>query len=187
MNIFILSDCPKLAAEYMIDKHIVKMPTESLQMLSTILHHYAIPAPFKPVMLNHPCTIWARKSYKNFNWLIDHCYALCKEYTIRYNKKHKVEEHMDKYEQSFLECSNLLKEKRELDKCLTPFAQAMPDKYKDDDAIKAYRQYYLGDKWDFATWKTGTPSWWPKDHIIKKKQEQIIKFNKQFNANVPLE
>lgn len=94
---------------------------------------------------------------------------------------------MEKYEESLLECSKLLKENSELEKCLTPFAQAMPDKYKDDDAIKAYRHYYLGDKWDIATWKTGNPSWWPKDHIIKKKQEQIIKFNKQFNANVPLE
>ena len=25
---------------------------------------------------------------------------------------------------------------------LTPFAQAMPDEYKDDDVVKAYRSYY---------------------------------------------
>ena len=42
----------------------------------------------------------------------------------------------------------------------TPFAQAMPDEYRDDDAVKAYRAYYHSKQ--FAKWEKGTPApdWW---------------------------
>ena len=36
MNIFVLSENPWLAAQQMCDKHVVKMPLETAQMLSTI-------------------------------------------------------------------------------------------------------------------------------------------------------
>jgi hypothetical protein len=44
----------------------------------------------------------------------------------------------------------------------TPFAQAMPDEYKREDAVEAYRAYYMGDKADIAEWNWGTeaPDWW---------------------------
>ena len=43
---------------------------------------------------------------------------------------------------------------------MTPFAQAMPDEYRDDDAVKAYRAYYHSKT--FAKWEKGTPTpdWW---------------------------
>ena len=43
---------------------------------------------------------------------------------------------------------------------LTPFAQAMPDEYRDDDVVKAYRAYYHSKT--FAKWEKGTPApdWW---------------------------
>jgi hypothetical protein len=66
----------------------------------------------------------------------------------------------------------------------TPFAQAMPDKYKNDSVVKAYRDYYMGDKWEFATWKTNVPEWWPDNHIKNKQQEMVDSFNKRFNAKV---
>jgi len=37
--------------------------------------------------------------------------------------------------------------------------QAMPDDVKDDDSIKAYRDYYIKYKRSFATWKTTIPTW----------------------------
>tara|TARA_R100001230_G_C5541417_1_gene71984 strand:- start:293 stop:451 length:159 start_codon:yes stop_codon:yes gene_type:complete len=42
----------------------------------------------------------------------------------------------------------------------TPFALAMPDEYRDDDAVKAYRAYYHSKA--FAKWEKGTPApyWW---------------------------
>jgi hypothetical protein len=37
----------------------------------------------------------------------------------------------------------------------------MPEEYKNPDAVIAYRDYYLNDKKDFATWKMGNiPYWW---------------------------
>ena len=182
MNIFVLSDNPQIAAEMMLDKHVVKMPTESMQMISTIMDLYGLNTPMKPVMLNHPCTIWARESSKNFQWLVDHCYALCKEYTVRYGKKHKVETYLEEFDD---EISTTEYELRQVKDVLTPFAQAMPEQYKDKDNVtKAYRTYYLEDKWEFATWKTGSPKWWPKDHIKNKKIERIEHFNKIMGANV---
>ena len=182
MNIFVLDTDPELAAEMMLDKHIVKMPTESMQMISTIMDLHGFDTPMKPVMLNHPCTIWARESADNFEWLVNHCYYLCKEYTVRYGKKHKIEEYLENYVDEIQQTKHELK-LTEGDK-LTPFAQAMPDKYKNDNVVKAYRDYYLGDKWKFASWKTKSPKWWPNDHIQIKKQEMVNKFNMQFNANI---
>ena len=44
---------------------------------------------------------------------------------------------------------------------LTPFAQAMPEKYRDNNTVKAYREYYIGEKQHLATWKKrGAPKWW---------------------------
>jgi hypothetical protein len=45
---------------------------------------------------------------------------------------------------------------------LTPFAQAMPEEYRvPDDAVSAYRAYYMGAKRDIATWAHGpAPMWW---------------------------
>ena len=44
---------------------------------------------------------------------------------------------------------------------MTPFAQAMPDEYKNTDAVEAYRAYYLGEKTGFAEWKNdNVPSWY---------------------------
>jgi len=41
---------------------------------------------------------------------------------------------------------------------MTPFAQAMPDKYKNECAVTAYRDYYLGDKSELFE-KGYTPPW----------------------------
>jgi hypothetical protein len=43
---------------------------------------------------------------------------------------------------------------------LTPFAQAMPDEFKHEDAVQAYRAYYHSKT--FAKWEKGTPApdWW---------------------------
>ena len=162
MNIFVLNECPTISAQEMIDKHVVKMPTESMQMISTTLDYLGLPCPYRPVMLNHPCTIWARKSRNNFQWLVSHCLALCKEYTVRYNKTHKVELTLSEYADSIEKALDYLPREG-----LTPFAQAMPDSLKDDDACIAYQNYYLHSKWPFASWKTERPTWWPHNHIKK--------------------
>jgi len=184
MNIFVLHKNPDTAAKMMLDKHVVKMPTESMQMICAIMDFYGFRTPMKSVMFNHPCTIWARESADNFEWLLNHCYALCKEYTVRYGKKHRVEVYMETYADEILQTKYEIKSTKGVE--LTPFAQAMPDKYKNDDVVKAYRDYYMGEKWKFATWKTNEPEWWPDNHVQIKKQEMLDKFNEQFGASVKL-
>ena len=47
------------------------------------------------------------------------------------------------------------------DGMLTPFAQAMPEKYRCESAVNAYRNYYIGEKSRFAKWRTGViPVWY---------------------------
>jgi hypothetical protein len=39
----------------------------------------------------------------------------------------------------------------------------MPDTYKTNDAVTAYRTYYIHEKARFAKWKhpVAVPAWWP--------------------------
>ena len=171
MNIFALDMSPETSAQMMMDSHVIKMPTESKQMIDTILDYLGIDATWRPVMLNHPCTIWARQTRQNFQWLRAHCLALCKEYTVRYGRIHKVEVLMKRYSEQMDLAESLLPNAG-----LTPFAIAMDDRYRvardsDEDVfdycIRSYRHYYLQGKWKISSWKTQEPEWWPKDHYLK--------------------
>ena len=183
MNIFILSNNPFEAASEMCDSHVVKMPTESCQMLHTnvlfkmfkvshgwepslkqlkefhaeSMYDYLM----KPAMLNHPCTIWARQSQENHAWLYDHAIALCNEYTNRYNKIHGTERRIKETPEPFFSKLGL-----------TPFAKAMPELYKQQCPIESYRTYYIKDKWEFATWRNGAPNWWPQQEVDNKRLER---------------
>jgi hypothetical protein len=151
MNIFILHPDPSLAAQMQCDKHLVKMVLETAQLLCSVYPPGV--APYKRTHYNHPCAKWARETQSNFRWLLKHGYALCGEYTRRYQKYHKtghvitwVSEHMPELPNGGI----------------TPFAQAMPDQYKNPhDPVAAYRAYYRGEKAKFATWKypASVPEW----------------------------
>jgi len=55
---------------------------------------------------------------------------------------------------------------------LTPFPQAMPDQYKDSNAVIAYRQYYIGEKTRFAKWKMDNqPEWFMKKEPLYIEEE----------------
>lgn len=207
MNIFALSRSPQNAAQQMLDKHVIKMPTETCQMLHTnalyfdyIEHYGETPSLaqlkafhkdinsnlMKPAMLNHPSTIWARQNPNNTRWLYSHGCALCDEYTHRYNKKHGSQ-------------SRILDIAYTIDFqadpwWATPITIAMDDKYrldynndidKWDFVIKSYRHYYLEGKWKFAEWRQNRmPEWWPKDHFKTKYNEEIDSYNTRWNANL---
>ena len=156
MNIFVLDADPFVAAQMMCDKHVVKMILEGCQMLSTV-HSLDVvqnnkPKLYKPCFHNHPCTIWARASKSNYYWLANHTYELTNEYTSRYGKVHKSTSMAQWFTHNAP--SNLP------NTICTKFAQAMPEVYKNTDAVKAYRAYYVGDKRRFAKWSNGkTPKW----------------------------
>ena len=88
MNIFYLDKCPDKAARLQYNKHVVKMILESAQMLCTAHHCYGDKdqvenVPYKQAHLNHPSTIWARRSRATYMWLYEHMLALGHEYTHR--------------------------------------------------------------------------------------------------------
>lgn len=149
MNIFVLDTNPNEAARQACDKHIVKMILESAQMLCTA---HTEGAPYKATHKKHPCTLWVSASKSNYLWLCEHGLGLCAEYTKRYQKTHKTES-IIKWCMENVPCLP--------DIGLTEFAQAMPDKYKvKGDAVKAYRNYYNGEKARIAKWKDGNvPTW----------------------------
>ena len=152
MNIFVLDQDPETAAQMLVDKHCVKMCLESAQILSTVCHANGIEAPYKATHKSHPCTVWAGVSQGNWEWLIDHSLAMCAEYTHRYGKTHASQRVIEWCRDNAPEFS---------DTSRTPFAQAMPDQYKSDCAVVAYRKYYHGEKAHFAKWTNrAVPRWW---------------------------
>jgi hypothetical protein len=159
VNIFYFDECPTISAEAQPDKMLVKMPLETAQMLCTAHREldgdeYAdANGLYKRAYWNHPCTIWARESFDNYRWLYKHFIALGDEYKHRYGREHasitKLKDalyfHPDNIE----------------DKGLTPVAQAMPEEYKNENPIVAYRNYCINEK-HYAKWERGRdkPHWW---------------------------
>ena len=150
MNIFALDADPIRAAEMACDQHVVKMATETAQMLSTVCRLHGVNVGYQISHANHPCTKWARATKENFRWLVSHGAALCDEYTYRYGKRHAalsvidaVSEHEDAISYS--------------DRGLLPFVKCMPDEFFDEDPVQAYRNFYIGDKSRFARWRKARP------------------------------
>jgi len=164
VNIFVLDEDPRRAAQQMCDKHVVKMPLESAQMLSTavnVLHGRKV-APYKSAYLNHPCTVWARETLGNFLWLYEHGMELCREYSHRYGRQHKSQAVIEKC--LLLAVSENIPEDHfslMLDRQLTPHPLCMPEQYKVESVVESYRAYYIGEKMRFAEWKRNRPVWWP--------------------------
>lgn len=181
MNIFILDENPKKAAQLQCDKHVVKMIVESAQMLSTahrMLDGKEIKVPSKSgkrmikawvmddahdndllynaVHMNHPCTVWTRMTRDNYAWHYRHFHALCKEYTHRYGKVHSTETRL---------LSRLKKYPRNLPTGpLTPFPLAMksnPECIFPEDPVKSYRLFYQTkqDRFRMMWTMRSTPEW----------------------------
>ena len=157
MNIFYLDRNPRIAAQMMCDKHVVKMILESAQMLSTAHRvldgdeHADNVGMYKMTHKNHPSTIWVRSNSEKYYLLQEHMEALLTEYTHRYGKRHATErlihslwEHPKNITHDYF----------------TDPPQCMPDYCKGDDAVAAYQNYYIMEKSDFATWKRrDKPEW----------------------------
>ena len=159
MNIFYLSNNAAEAAQWMVDKHVVKMILESAQLLSTahrILDGIEISGKSKTgrnvkrwvlndgresiiytaTHVNHPSAVWCRQSVENYNWLVEHFYALGQEYTYRYGKVHKCFQGDLAYMLS--SPPNNLKNYE-----WTKMPSAMADEYKiSDNPLTNYRHYY---------------------------------------------
>jgi hypothetical protein len=159
MNIFYLSNCPQEAAEAHNDKHCVKMILESAQMLSTAHRELDGDVPdilYKSTHKNHPSTIWVRSSKQHYDWLFRLFRMLSAEYSIRYSEHNfKVHKTWDKLGKLLETAPKNIKDNGWVDP-----PQCMPDHCKDDDVVRAYRNYYILEKKHFAVWKhSNTPKW----------------------------
>lgn len=165
MNIFVLDENPITAASYIDDRRLSKMIIESGQMMRAALGRHGLTeekcieygiltskgTPWKITHKNHPCTLWAGDSWANFDWLANHAIGLCVEFKSRFGKTHACEE-------PILLMNHLHLKQYKRDK-LTPFAQAMPDEFKDEDGVVAYRNYYQSK--NNIRYKTiPFPNWW---------------------------
>ena len=161
MNIFVTDSCPIQSARNLPDKHIVKMPLETWQMLAIIYSdwYYGVGklykkdgAPYRTqhgAFRNHPCTQWAAANQYNLAWLIRHGYALCHEYNLRYGKVHTcldvIEQAERIYHKSF---DNLMLS--DASRKVGIFTRAMPEYLKFDttiDTITAYKRYLNTKPW----------------------------------------
>jgi hypothetical protein len=135
------------------------MILETSQILCTVLNEKGFNAPYKSTHKNHPCVKWAGKSFGNFEYLVDLLYSLNAEYEFRYNK---CTSHL-----SFIKITEFLNSVSttttmytfdQLER--TPFVQCMPDQYRCNDPVQAYRNYYIGEKQHIAKWtKRPVPKW----------------------------
>ena len=178
MNIFILNNDPVRSALDQCDKHIVKMPLESAQTLSTahrildgtetkrpsksgktMVKYWKLDNQFEDIIYcvahrSHPCTVWTMETKDNYMWHYEHFVALAEEYKYRYNREHL----------SFTKLNHILRKapKNIPSGSLTSFPQAMPDDVKNSDPVEAYRNYYGKYKKELAVWNNGrpAPNWW---------------------------
>ena len=174
MNIFYLDEDFERCVESMVDRHIVKMPTESMQLLSTahrmldgnrytafnklgrkMTEYYlndgredTIP---KCISHKHPCQIWLQKSKDNYFYVLKLTIHMCEEYRYRYGKTHGVT----------LRLGSLLNPPKNIgNESFSLPPQAMDKKYRHKDTITAYRQYYRDGKKHLAKWKGRTKPVW---------------------------
>lgn len=176
MNIFYIDPNPVVAAQGMVDKHVVKMILESAQLLSTahrlldgretagksktgrnakrwVLDDSRDDVLYQATHINHPSAVWCRKSVQNYTWLVDHFFALGEEYTYRYGKTHKC----------FGELSYMLqsppKNLTNYDMTTMPSAMA-PEYVISEDPLENYRNYYRVGKARMHSWKNRQPPEW---------------------------
>ena len=152
MNIFILDRNIKKCAQYHCDQHVSKMILESTQLLCTCLNKKGFTTPYKSTHMNHPCTLWLEHSYANFEWLKELALQLNREFIYRYDRKK---------DHASISVIKQIESHSFQDLGLTEFVQAMPDCYKvKNNAVRAYRSYYRGEKAQFARWKKRKIPYW---------------------------
>jgi hypothetical protein len=130
------------------------MPLETAQLLCTahVVLDGANPSLYKATHINHPCSIWVRKTECNYIWTFMLFRELAKEYTHRYGKTHlswtKLQHPLAALPENIPAGG------------LTPFAQAMPEELRCDDAVEADRNYYNTSKSHLHWWtKREIPEW----------------------------
>lgn len=190
MNIFLLNRDHAENAKAHCNKHIVKMPLELAQLLSTA-HHindsltqgYKVKPPYAKTHENHPSAMYTRASAGNYNFVLTLARELCAEYSYRYGREHAVEKHL---------WSSLAFPPGIIDPTTKADAPplCMPDYIRDffireesdeaeawHNAVLAYRVYYVLEKAHLLQYKKRLfPSWIipATDYVFLELLERII-------------
>jgi hypothetical protein len=133
MQIYYLDNDPRLAAQYHPNKLVVKMITESLQILSTVcyIHNQPELAVYKKTHENHPSVVWASESIDNYLWLYDLTHWLYEEYKLRYGKTHLAGEKFEQLGIPYIKQEGL-----------TPIRYGFKDPtYQLENRVEGYRKY----------------------------------------------
>ena len=192
MNIFAVNADPRLAARDLPDKLIVKMPTESLQLLTPWAFNAHGVYTQKPDGTNygikgfahHPCAKWLYESPANVGWLLCHALEMNLEYSRRYGKVHGTTQGLDQI------ADLLYWHEPDLSwSAHTPFVQAMPEEFKiDADPVQAYRNYINGYK-GYAEWRySEKPDWWDetkhepvrKQYLAEREEKRLKRKNDKY-------
>lgn len=173
MNIFTSDESPIVSAYNLDNKRVVKMVLESAQLLSTAIFlntNTAYSDVYKPTHHKHPCAIWAAASLDNWQWLLEHFTALCREYSFRYNNKiHSTERLLSR----FLEYRTLIQPG-----VRTPFANCTRSKVlqidftSESDPCIAYQKYLIA-KWQhdklMPKWTNRLIPIWYQEYVLYTK------------------
>jgi len=151
MNIFYVDKDPVIAAQQLVDKHVVKMPLETAQLLCSAFPQGE--APYRRTHYNHPSAVWTRRSRANYEWVIKHGLALCEEYTKRYGKQHKSNI-------VILWCQANIDRIEWGEDFFTDPPACMPEECKMSDSVESYRKYYREHKSYIYRWTNSErPQW----------------------------
>jgi len=193
MNIFAVHANPGVAARSLPDKLVVKMPTESLQLLTPWAYNKHGAYIQKPDGTNygikgfahHPCAKWLYESPANVHWLLEHAFGMADEYRQRYNKYHGTLHGLN-------QILTLVYKNHNKDNSgdHTEFVQAMPEEFKvPGDPVTAYRNYINGYK-GYAEWRySKKPDWWDetkhepvrKQYLAEREAKRIERANVKHN------
>ena len=190
MNLFYLDHDPVLAARWHVDKHTVKMPLESCQMLSTA--HRLLDGELMTITTPRRRKLYVLRGETvtiGVDGLVrvdgQQCYAASHvnhpttRWTMATRDNYEfhvqfllelLDEYKRRYGRTYRSAETVLPFLRYPPRNLTargftPPPQAMPDCYKVADVVESYRNYYAGSKWRFAKWKHGDVPPWYLDRV----------------------
>lgn len=99
MNVFICDPDPRVAARALADRHVVKMPLESTQILCTVgpaILGFQPPGRwYKPTHRGHPCTRATQEDPEYRRWMVLYTVSLFDEYEHRFGRPHASREVFD--------------------------------------------------------------------------------------------
>lgn len=183
MNIFYVDTDANIAAQSMVDKHVVKMILESAQLLSTahrildgevkvvanakgrktkryVLADSREDVIYKSTHANHPSAVWARENSANYDWLYDHMMALGREYTHRYGRMHLSIQKLETI-------LSVRPNKIPFSNVMTKMPSCMDDDYilASQDPVANYRNYYNKGKAALHRWTNRLPPSWIEGEV----------------------